>query len=46
MSNNPFEDFIKFVTDNHGEENWITVYKYKQTPYFIYTPHLVIILHK
>jgi hypothetical protein len=28
MSNNPFEDFIKFVTDDHGEENWVTVYKY------------------
>jgi hypothetical protein len=27
MSDNPFEDFIKFVTYNHGEENWVTVYK-------------------
>jgi hypothetical protein len=27
MSINPFEDFIEFVVDKHGEENWITVYK-------------------
>lgn len=27
MSTNPFDDFISFITKNHGEENWVTVYK-------------------
>lgn len=27
MSANPFDDFISFITKNHGEENWVTVYK-------------------
>jgi hypothetical protein len=27
MPDNPFEDFLEFVTDKHGEENWVTVYK-------------------
>jgi hypothetical protein len=27
MLTNPFEDFIKFISDKHGEENWVTVYK-------------------
>lgn len=27
MSNNPFEDFIDFIANKHGEENWVTVYK-------------------
>ena len=27
MSNNPFEDFIDFLANKHGEELWVTVYK-------------------
>ncbi|HGN9463030.1 TPA: hypothetical protein ACK0N4_000682 [Enterobacter cloacae] len=27
MNQNPFEDFIEFITNQHGEEIWITVYK-------------------
>ncbi|MEF3099706.1 hypothetical protein QFJ66_10285 [Raoultella terrigena] len=27
MTQNPFEDFIEFITNQHGEEIWITVYK-------------------
>lgn len=27
MSKNPFEDFIEFLTNKHGEEVWVTVYK-------------------
>jgi hypothetical protein len=27
MSENPFEDFIDFLSNKHGEELWITVYK-------------------
>ncbi len=27
MSQNPFEDFIEFITNKHGEELWITVYQ-------------------
>lgn len=27
MSPNPFEDFIEFLTNKHGEDIWITVYK-------------------
>ncbi|HCG05829.1 MAG TPA: hypothetical protein DEV75_13530 [Desulfovibrio sp.] len=27
MSANPFDDFISFITQKHGEENWVTVYK-------------------
>ncbi len=29
MPENPFEDFIKFISDSHGEENWVTVYKHE-----------------
>ncbi|MBD2036215.1 hypothetical protein H6F76_14440 [Leptolyngbya sp. FACHB-321] len=29
MSINPFEDFIKFISDKHGEENWVTAYKHE-----------------
>lgn len=28
MSVNPFKDFIKFILEKHGEENWITVYRH------------------
>ena len=28
MIENPFTDFIAFIADKHGEENWVTVYKY------------------
>ncbi|EHS7016815.1 hypothetical protein ACUB10_001073 [Escherichia coli] len=27
MTNNPFVDFIEFLTNKHGEEVWVTVYK-------------------
>jgi len=27
VSANPFDDFIKFILEKYGEENWITVYK-------------------
>ncbi|WMW64008.1 hypothetical protein [Nitratidesulfovibrio liaohensis] len=27
MCANPFDDFISFITQKHGEENWVTVYK-------------------
>ena len=27
MTQNPFDDFIEFITNQHGEEMWITVYK-------------------
>lgn len=27
MATNPFNDFIESIVHNHGEENWVTVYK-------------------
>lgn len=27
MSINPFKDFINFIANQHGKENWVTVYK-------------------
>lgn len=29
MSDNPFDDFIDFLNNKHGEEVWITVYKHE-----------------
>ncbi|SFN56590.1 hypothetical protein SAMN05660284_01778 [Formivibrio citricus] len=29
MSQNPFEDFIDFLSKKHGEELWVTVYKHE-----------------
>lgn len=28
MIENPFTDFIAYIAEKHGEENWVTVYKY------------------
>lgn len=27
MNKNPLEDYIKFISSTHGEENWVSVYK-------------------
>ena len=27
MNENPFSDYLSYISDKHGEENWVTVYK-------------------
>lgn len=27
MNENPFSDYLSYIFDKHGEENWVTVYK-------------------